>query len=134
VELFFARDDATALTFAGFAIGMEGRDRARALSLFQQALSVSQSSAHTYICGSVVLAFGGQAERAIEWVERSLRLSPLDPWRASALMALAIGHFQRGRSEEAVAAGRKAVQASPGFSTIAIDNGIPSEGCLGSLG
>jgi TolB-like protein/tetratricopeptide (TPR) repeat protein len=112
----YGQDDATALTFAGFTIGMEGRDRATALSLFEQALSVSPSSAHTYICGSVVLAFGGQGERAIEWAELALRLSPFDPWRASAHMALALGHFQRGRSEEAVAAGRKAVQASPGFS------------------
>ncbi|MFZ2141075.1 MAG: hypothetical protein WAV78_29840, partial [Xanthobacteraceae bacterium] len=57
----YRQDDATALTFAGFTIGMEGRDRATALSLFEQALSVSPSSAHTYICGSIVLAFGGQA-------------------------------------------------------------------------
>ena len=110
------QDDATALTFAGFTIGMEGRDRATALSLFEQALSVSPSSAHTYICGSIVLAFGGQGERAIEWAERALRLSPFDPWRASAHMALALGHFHRGRYQDAVAAGRKAVQASPGFS------------------
>jgi tetratricopeptide (TPR) repeat protein len=31
-------------------------------------------------------------------------------------VALALGHFHRGRFEDAVAAGRKAVQASPGFS------------------
>ncbi|MFZ1096046.1 MAG: tetratricopeptide repeat protein [Xanthobacteraceae bacterium] len=31
-------------------------------------------------------------------------------------MALALGHFHRGRYQDAVAAGRKAVQASPGFS------------------
>src|ERR1700719_3212974 len=80
------QDDATALTFAGFTIGMEGRDRATALPLFEQGLSVSPASAHTYICGSVVLAFGGQAERAIEWAERR--------WRASALMVLAIGAIQ----------------------------------------
>jgi adenylate cyclase len=112
----YGQDDATALTFAGFTIGMEGRDRATALSVFDQALSVSPSSAHTYICGSIVLAFGGEAERAIEWAGRALRLSPFDPWRASAHMAFSIGHFHRHRYEEAVAAGRKAVQASPGFS------------------
>ena len=110
------QDDAVALTFAGFTIGMEGRDRANALALFEKALSVSPSSAHTYICGSIVLAFGGEPERAIEWAERGLRLSPFDPWRASAFMALSLGHFHRGRYEDAVAAGRKAVQASPGFS------------------
>ncbi|MFB9265844.1 tetratricopeptide repeat protein [Bradyrhizobium erythrophlei] len=31
-------------------------------------------------------------------------------------MALALGHFHRARYDDAVAAGRKAVQASPGFS------------------
>ncbi len=112
----YGQDDATALTFAGFTIGMEGRDRATALSLFEQALSVSPSSAHTYICGSIVLAFGGQAERALEWAERGLRLSPFDPWRATALVAIAIGYFHQGRYDDAVAAGRKSVQASPGFS------------------
>jgi TolB-like protein/tetratricopeptide (TPR) repeat protein len=110
------QDDATALTFAGFTMGMEGRDRATALSVFEQALSVSPSSAHTYICGSMVLAWGGEADRAIEWAGRALRLSPFDPWRATAHMSFAVGHFQRSRYEEAVAAGRKAVQASPGFS------------------
>ncbi|MGA9429660.1 MAG: adenylate/guanylate cyclase domain-containing protein [Xanthobacteraceae bacterium] len=110
------QDDATALTFAGFTIGMEGRDRATALTLFEQALLVSPSSAHTYLCGSIVLAFGGQAERAIEWAERALRLSPFDPWRATALIGLAFGRFHLGQYEDAVAAARKAVQASPGFS------------------
>jgi adenylate cyclase len=110
------QDDATALTFASFTIGMEGRDRAAALSLFEQALSLSPSSADTYIFGSIVLAYAGEAERASEWAERGLRLSPFDPWRATALMALSLGHFHRARYDDAVAAGRKAVQASPGFS------------------
>lgn len=112
----YGQDDATALAFAGFIIGMEGRDRATALSIFEKALSVSPSSAHTYICGSVVLAFGGQAGRAIEWAERGLRLSPFDPWRVSAFFALAIGHFQEGHYEDALIAARKAVQADPAFS------------------
>ena len=112
----YGQDDAVALTFAGFTIGMEGQDRATALSLFEQALSVSPSSAHTYICGSVVLAFGGHAERAIEWAERGLRLSPFDPWRATAYLALSLGYFHGGRYDNALAAARKCVQASPGFS------------------
>jgi TolB-like protein len=112
----YGQDDATALTFAGFTIGMEGRDRTTALSLFEQALSFSPSSALTYISGSIILAFGGQAESAIDWAERGLRLSPFDPWRTTALMAIAIGHFHRGRHEDAAAAARKSVQANPAFS------------------
>jgi tetratricopeptide (TPR) repeat protein len=45
-----------------------------------------------------------------------LRLSPLDPWRSSALVGLAFAHFHRARYEDAIAAARKATQISPGFS------------------
>ena len=114
--LAHGQDDALALTLAGFSIGMEGRDRAAAFAAFDAALAVCPSSAVTYILGSVILAFTGEAERAIDWAERALRLSPLDPWRASAFVSLSIAHFQRGRYEEAVANARKSVQASPGFS------------------
>ena len=110
------QDDALALTFAGFSIGMDKHDRAAAFAAFEAALAVSPSSALTYMLGSVILALGGEAERAIEWGERGLRLSPFDPWRASPFVAFAFAHFHRGRYEEAVAAARKAVQSSPGFS------------------
>jgi TolB-like protein len=110
------QDDALALTFAGFTMGIDGHDHASAFAAFDAALAVSPSSALTYILGSVILAYGGEAERAIEWGERGLRLSPFDPWRAAAFLTFAVGHFQRGRYEEAVAAGHKAVQSSPGLS------------------
>jgi adenylate cyclase len=110
------QDDALALTFAGFSIGMEGYDRAAAFAAFEAALAVSPSSAVTYIHGSIILAWGEEAERAIEWAERGLRLSPLDHWRVTAFAAIAVGHYHRGQYEEAAAAGRKAVQAAPGFS------------------
>jgi adenylate cyclase len=112
----YGQDDALALTFAGFVLGMDAHDRAAAFAAFDAAIVISPSSATTYILGSVILGFAGEAERAAEWAERSLRLSPLDPWRSSAFLTMSIGHFQRGRYEEAAAAGRKAVQCSPGFS------------------
>jgi adenylate cyclase len=110
------QDDALALSFAGFSIGMDGHDRATALAAFDAALAVSPSSALTYILGSAIFAWAGDPEVAIEWAERGLRLSPLDSWRATALIALAIAHFQRNRLDEAVAVSRRAVQSSPGFS------------------
>jgi adenylate cyclase len=109
-------DDASALAFAGFVIGMDKHDRAAAFTAFDAALAVSPSSAVTYILGSVILAFGGEGGRAIEWADRAMRLSPFDPYRATAFVASAIGHFQYGQYEEAAAAGRKAIQATPGFS------------------
>jgi TolB-like protein/tetratricopeptide (TPR) repeat protein len=110
------QDDALALTFAGFSIGLDGHDRAAAFAAFEAALAVSPSSALTYILGSVILAFAGEAERAIEWSERGMRLSPFDPWAFSAYHALTLAHFQHGRYEVAADAAHKAVQSNPALS------------------
>jgi TolB-like protein/class 3 adenylate cyclase/Tfp pilus assembly protein PilF len=114
--LAHGQDDALALTLAGFSVAMEGQDRAAAFAAFEAALAVSPSAALAYIQGSVIYALAGDAERAIEWGEKGLRLSPLDPWRGSAFLALALAKFHRGQDEEAVTDARKSVQSSPGFS------------------
>ena len=76
---------------------------------------LSPSSALTYILGSVIYGWTGEAERAIEWGERGLRLSPFDPWAFAAFHALTLGHFHRGRYEEAANAAHKArpIQSGP---------------------
>jgi TolB-like protein len=110
------QDDALALTFAGFSIGMDAHDRAAASTAFEAALAVSPSTALTYILGSVISSWAGHAERAIEWGERGMRLSPFDPWAFAAFGSIALGHFLRGRHDEAVHASYKAVQSNPGHS------------------
>lgn len=110
------QDDALALTFAGFSIGMDGHDRAAAFTAFEAALAISPSTALAYIFGSVILGWAGEAERAIEWGERALRLSPLDPWAFAACHSLMLGHFHRGRDEEAAKAAQRAIQFNPGHS------------------
>lgn len=110
------QDDASALAFAAFVIGIEKHDRAAAFAAFEAALVVSPSSAFTYIRGSLILAFAEKAERAIEWANRGLCLSPFDPWRATALIASSYGNYQLGRYQEAAAIARNAVQAAPSYS------------------
>ena len=110
-----SQDDALALTFAGFTIGMDKHDRAAAFAAFEAALAVSPSLALTYILGSLILAFSGEADRAIEWANWGVRLSPFDPLRFTAFVLSSLGYFQRGQYEEGAASGRKAVQSSPGF-------------------
>jgi TolB-like protein len=112
----YGQDDALALTFAGFSIGMDAHDRYAAFAAFEAALALSPSSALTYYCGSAILGWGGEAERTIEWAERAIRLSPFDPWRFAAYHALTLGHFHRGRYQEAADSAYKAVQANPGHS------------------
>jgi TolB-like protein len=114
--ILHGQDDAHALTFAGFSIGMDGHDRAAAFVALDAALAISPSSAIAYILGGVMLGWTGEAERAIVWAERAMRLSPFDPWIWSAYHALALGHFQSGRYEEAAKAARKAVQFNPAHS------------------
>jgi adenylate cyclase len=112
----YGRDDATALALGAFTIAMVEHDRATAFAAFGQALALSPSSSFTLFLGCVALAYTGEAERAIDWAERALRLSPFDRLNYASYHALAVGHFLRGRFEEAVSAGRRAVQSSPGFS------------------
>jgi TolB-like protein len=114
--LIHGRDDATALTIAGFCIGMIEHDRATAFQAFDAALALSPSSAFTYIFGSALSGWAGEAERALDWGERALRLSPFDPLNFVALNGVSLGHFVRGRDAEAAEAARKAIQINPLFS------------------
>jgi TolB-like protein/Flp pilus assembly protein TadD len=110
------RDDARALTCAGFSLGMDAHDRPAAFVAFEAALALSPSTALAWILGSVVAAWAGESERAIDWSERGMRLSPFDPWTFAAYNAQALGHFQRDRFPEAAAAAYKSNLANPAHS------------------
>jgi TolB-like protein len=110
------RDDATALALGGFVISMIAHDRATAFEAFEQALAISPSSSFALFFGSAALAYAGEAERAIDWAERALRISPFDRLNYASYHALAIGHFLRGRYDEAAHAARRAVQSVPSLS------------------
>ena len=80
------RDDATALALGAVAIGMVEHDRVTAIEAFERALALSSSSAFTLFLGCIVLAYAGEAERAVDWGTRALRVaqstgSPLRPSR-----------------------------------------------------
>jgi TolB-like protein/Flp pilus assembly protein TadD len=110
--------DAMALALAGFTIGMVEHDRKLADEAFSQALSFSASCSFVYAFGCVSVAYGGDAERAIAWGEQALRLSPLDAMNCVPQGIIGLGNFLAGRHEEAVAAGRRAVEMTPGFSVL----------------
>jgi adenylate cyclase len=112
----YGRDDATALALAGVSIGMVEHDAGAAHEAFTAALSVSPSSALSYLFGSLILGWAAEADRAIEWGERALRLSPFDPLGFIAYHGTLLGHFHLGRDEECARAARKSIQFNPGFS------------------
>lgn len=114
--ILHGQDDASALTLAGFSMGMDGHDRRAAFTALEAALAISPSSALAYILGSVILGWSGEPDRAIEWSERGMRLSPFDPWAFAAFDAQAMSHLLRGRYEEACRAAYKSVHANPAHS------------------
>jgi len=109
-------DDGPALVYGGIAIGLVEHDRAMAQEVFETALAVSPSSAWALLWGALILGWGGEAERAIEWGERGIRLSPFDPWITAGLHGIFLGHFLRGRYEEAATTMRRGIRSKPGFS------------------
>ena len=111
------RDDAMALVLGGFAMGMVAHDRGAARQAFDAALALSPSCALTYILGSVVLVFSGDADRGIEWGERAIRLSPFDPISYGPLFAITIGRLARGEYEAAAEAAHRTFQANPYWSS-----------------
>jgi adenylate cyclase len=112
------RDDATALALGAFVISMVEHDRVAALQAFDRALAISPSSSFTLFFGAVAAAWAGAAERAIDWAERALRVSPFDRLCYLAHGAIAIGQFQFGGYEKAADAARLAVQSLPSFSVV----------------
>jgi TolB-like protein/tetratricopeptide (TPR) repeat protein len=110
--------DAMALALAGFSVGLLEHDRVRADELFAEALALSASCVFAYAFGCVPVAYGGDAARAIDWATRAMRLSPLDTMSCVPQGIIGFGNFLLGRHEDAVAAGRRAVELNPGFSIL----------------
>ena len=111
-------EDANVLGLAGFVIALLEHDLVTAREAFERALALSPSNAAALGFGSVALVWAGEGERAIEWAERALRLSPYDPLRYTPLNALAIAHFLAGRFETSADAVRRAIQVNPRFSLL----------------
>ena len=111
------RDDAIALSLGGFVMGLVGHDRDAARQAFEAALALSPSCALTYVLGSVVMVFAGEADRAIEWGDRAVRLSPFDPMSYAPWLSIALGRLARGEYEAAAEAAHKVFQANPYWSS-----------------
>jgi len=108
-------DDAISLGIAGLVIAVEERDRARALELFERALTLSNSNALSLSCSALALSWMGKTDVAIERAQRALRLSPFDPLNYLAYNAIAISYFNLKQYEESRDAARRSIQSNPNF-------------------
>jgi adenylate cyclase len=109
-------DDANALALAAFALANIAHDMPAARKAFEQALAISPSCFLALAFGAVAFALKGEPERAIEWGERAMRISPFDRLLYPAAQGVALGNFLLGRNEPAIEAAQRAVQSKPDFS------------------
>jgi adenylate cyclase len=109
-------DDATALAIAAFVIALDEHDASTALKFFDRALTLSNSNIFALTGSAVMLAWMGDAEKAIERAKQALRFSPFDPLNFRAHSSMSIAHFYSGRYAEAADEARTAIGSNPAFS------------------
>ena len=106
-------DDPTILGYAGFSLSTLGHRHEEALHAIDRALALNPNSTRVLACAGWVRDYVGDARTAMEHFERAMRLSPLDPEMGYMLSGLGFAHLVAGDLENALGAGRKALQESP---------------------
>ena len=113
VEL--GRDDAVALSRAGHVIAYVVGDLDSATPAIERALLLNPNLASAWNFAGWTQVLRGEPEAAIEYLARSMRLSPLDQLGYSAKGSTAHAHFFLGADEDASAWADKAVQENPNY-------------------
>jgi hypothetical protein len=109
-------DDPQILVEAAFVLAYFGEDLGAMVGLVDRALSRNPSFARGWYVSSNLRLFAGDADTAIEHIERSGRLSPREPI-GSLLYAIGMAHFFKRRFPEAAQKLLLLVQDHPGSAT-----------------
>jgi TolB-like protein len=113
VEL--GKEDAVALSTAGYALAYVVGDLDDGAAFIDRALALNPNLASAWYCSGWVKLFLGKPELAIRDFAHSMRLSPLDPYMYVAKSGIALVHFFAGRYDEALSWAEKALQESANY-------------------
>jgi TolB-like protein len=113
--LALGADDANALAFAGIVIANAEQDLGAALSAVKKAVALNPSSARSYANLGWVQMRIGDDDAALESAQRSIRLSPFDPFNFGPESTVSILLLRKGRFEEALEAARRTIQSNASF-------------------
>ncbi len=111
VEL--GKDDAVALSLAGWALGFVVRDLDAGVGFVDRALGFNPNLAMAWYFSGWLRVWLGKSNVAIEHFARAMRLSPLDPVIWFAQVGTAHAHFFAGRYDEASSWARMALRDLP---------------------
>jgi adenylate cyclase len=96
------RDDPEALWMAGDAISLLANEHAAGAGAVDRALKLNPNSAHAWMAKGWLECYQNHPRPAIEALERSIRLSPLDPLGYFCSGGLALAHLALGHYQEAM--------------------------------
>jgi TolB-like protein/Flp pilus assembly protein TadD len=109
------RDDAVALTRGGHALAHFVGDLDASIALLDRALMLDPNLASAWFLGGFLRALRGDPDQAIEFFERAMRFSPLDPEMFRMQAGMAMAHLFAGRFESASSWAEKAYEDLPSF-------------------
>ena len=109
------RDDALALSWAGFGLTFVCRAFDTGAAMIDQALSVNENLAPGWANRALASTFMGEHDVAIEQVSRVFRLSPIDPEIYRLEVTMAFAHVLLARYAEAASWATKALARQPNF-------------------
>jgi adenylate cyclase len=104
-----------ALAVAGAVRAALSRDHDLALAAVDRATMLNPNGAAVLGFDALTRCLCGDYDRAIENAQRALRLSPLEPLAYHAVLALALAFLMTGRTEEAAAEARRAIERNRNF-------------------
>jgi adenylate cyclase len=108
-------DDPTGLTALATAVTLLAGDLERADYFIERALALDPNHAWAWTRRGFICVYRGDAEEAITGFERSLRLSPLDPFSFNSYIGLGLSNFALGKPDEAVQWTRRAMREKVGM-------------------
>jgi tetratricopeptide (TPR) repeat protein len=106
------REDAVALSGAGFALAYVAGEIDEGAMLIQRALVLNPNLAWAWYFSGWVKIYLGEPETAIRHATQAMRLSPNDPHLFNMQAVVAYGHLYAGRFDEAVSWAELAVRDS----------------------
>ena len=107
------RDDALAIARAGMVLAYVVEDFDSGALLLERARALSPNLSAVWHASGWLKVWLGEPETAIEYLERFVRISPLDPLLHSVRSAIAFAHVFAGRFTVAISYAEKALGDSP---------------------
>ncbi len=114
------KDDAFALTWAGYSLAAVVRELEDGAAFLDRALELNPNLAVAWGSSGWVRIWLGQPELAIEHLACAMRLSPLDPIMPGYQTAVAVAHFLTGHYSDASSWATRAGRMGPYFRRTAL--------------